>query len=118
MGSFQTPISMMQFYDRQGSDATESVIKELKEKCPQILEMVGECSLFKTTGQGALGMATQYNVPFWGNLPLDSALLKSCEEGKAFVDACPNLPAAKTLTDFASRLTKACPVDMSSDATK
>ena len=57
-------------------------------------------------------MAEQYQIPFWGSLPLDSLLLQCCEEGKCFVDAHPTAPAAQALTEFAARITKAFPVEM------
>ena len=107
---------MWKIWDRDGTDATEAVLKELKEKCPHILDMVTTSSLFKGNDQnGAQTMATQYSVPYWGTLPLDSVLLKCCEEGKAFVDVCPESPVAKILTGFANRLTKALPVELTKE---
>lgn len=115
MGSFQTPVSHLRFFDKEGVDTTESLIAQLKETCPKLLEMYATSDLFQTTGGGALKMAEHFNVPFWGNLPLDSALLKACEEGKSFVEVAPTSPVAKILNGFANRLTKALPVDMGDD---
>jgi len=117
MGSFQSSLSAMSFFDKEGKDETESVMKELKEKCPHVLDMFATSRLFQGNAQnGTQDMAAQYSVPYWGTLPLDSALLKACEEGKAFVTACPSSPAAKILTGFAERLTKGLPVDMGDKA--
>ena len=121
MGSIQTSLSQMTFLDQEGKDSTESVLQELKEKCPHILDMVATSDLFRTNSSssstedstsGSEIMAQQYSVPFWGKLPCDSKLLKCCEEGKSFVEACPNSPAAKIMNQFAERLVKALPVEM------
>lgn len=119
MGSFHTSLEQMTFLDEKGTDTTATVLKELKEKCPHLLDMVATSKLFQTKKQnGAEAMAAQYSVPYWGNLPLDAKLLESCEEGKAFVDACPTSPAAKILKGFANRLVKTLPVDMGDGAIK
>lgn len=114
MGSLQTAISQLTFMDDEGVDKTESVLKELKEKCPHLLDMVATSNLFQTEpgSSGTMKMATQYNVEYWGSLPLSNKLLKCCEEGKAFIEECPDVPAAKILKGFVDRITKACPVDM------
>ena len=117
MGFIHTSLSQMTFLDQQGKDATENVLKELNEKCPHIMDMVATSNLFRTNSEsGAEKMATQYSVSYWGNLPLDNALLKCCEEGKAFVDVCPTSPVAKILTGFADRLVKTLPVNMADQA--
>ena len=119
MGSFQTPVSKLRFFDPKGVDSTEAVLKEIKEKCPQLMEMYATSDLFQTKGGGgAMKMAELFNVPFWGNLPLDSALLNACEAGKCFVEECPESPVAKILNDFAGRLTTALPVDMADEKMK
>ena len=116
MGSLQTTISDLTFSDQQGKDVTEVVLQELKEKCPHVLDMVASSKLFQTEsrGSGTEAMASQYSAPFWGSLPLNNMLLKCCEEGKPFVDECPESPAATVLKSFAERLTKALPVEMGS----
>lgn len=113
MGSLQTKLSDLTFSDGQGMDATDAVLKELKEKCPHLLGMIATTKLFQTkTISGTESMANQYSAPFWGSLPLDKSLLSCCEEGKSFVDECPESPAAKVLKGFAEKLTKALPVEM------
>ncbi|CAB9529980.1 Cytosolic Fe-S cluster assembly factor [Seminavis robusta] len=120
MGSLQTTISKLTFRDpKSGDDKTEDVLKQLQEKCPELLDMVASADLFRvvdnnpqSTKKGAEQMAEQYNVPFWGSLPLDTDLLKCCEQGKPVVEECPNSIASKTLTGFVQRLTKALPVEM------
>lgn len=56
-------------------------------------------------------MAEQYGVPYWGELPMDSDLLKACDEGKCFVDTCPESLAAKALNGFVDRIVKSLPVE-------
>jgi len=114
MGSLQTTLSQLTFANGQGEDQTESVLKELKEKCPHLLDLVATSNLFQTESgsSGTKNMATQYSVPYWGSLPLNNSLLKCCEEGKAFAEECPDVPAAKVLKSFADKLTKALPVEM------
>ena len=113
MGSMQTSLSEMKYIDSQGHDATERVLKELKEKCPSLLDVVATSPLFRTNDHsGAADMATHYSVPYWGNLPLDNTLLKCCEKGECFVDKYPASPVAKIMNGFAERLVKKLPVDM------
>ena len=113
MGSLQTKLSDLAFSDGQGVDVTNEVLKELKEKCPHLLDMVATSKLFQTKAiSGTENMAMQYSAPFWGSLPLDKSLLRCCEEGKSFVDECPESPAAKVLKQFAEKLTEALPVEM------
>lgn len=115
MGSFQSTLSKMSFFDKDGKDETENIMKELKEKCPQVLDMFATSDLFQgNLASGAQDMATQHSIPYWGKLPLDTELLKACEEGKAFVQVAPASPAAKIMNGFAERITKGLPVDMGS----
>lgn len=116
MGSLQTTLANLTFADKEGADVTESVLAELKEKCPHLLEMVATSKLFQTDSgsSGTQKMADQFDVPFWGSLPLDNKLLKACEEGKAFVESNPESPAAKMLSGFVEKLTTKLPVEMGS----
>jgi Mrp family chromosome partitioning ATPase len=112
MGSFQTPLSTMNFISKTGEDCTEKVLNDLKEKCPEVLEMMASTTLFSMSGEGAKGMAAEFDIPYWGNLPLDSNLLKCCEEGQCFIDAYPTNFAAQVMKGFAQRLSKELTVDM------
>jgi hypothetical protein len=42
---------------------------------------------------------------------MDSDLLKACDEGKSFVDTCPDSLAAKALNGFVDRIIKSLPVE-------
>jgi Mrp family chromosome partitioning ATPase len=121
MGTFTTPLSSLQFVDSAtGQDATSTVLELLQTKCPEVLQNYqASCQLYGNNnnstergGGGAEQMAHDYNVPFWGRLPLDPLLLQACEKGQAFCKQEPNAPATKALQDFCNRLTDNLPVDM------
>ena len=112
MSTYQTKLPQLSFADKDGVDCTERMLATLKEKCPEALECVVSSQLFSDSYGGAEKMATDYNIPFWGRLPLDPNLLKACEDGKSFVEADPEAPAAKAFVDVCSRINKALPVDM------
>jgi len=92
-------------------DCTEEVIKILKEKCPEILEMSIKADVFAPSDGGPRNMAAKFNVPFLGSLPLDPNLLKSCEDGLCFVEHYSESSAARPLNEIVDRLVEALPVD-------
>jgi Mrp family chromosome partitioning ATPase len=111
MGSYETHMEQMRFA-KDGVDCTESVLQTLKEKCPEVLETVATTKLFSVKHGGAERMATEYDVPFWGRLPLDQDLLEACENGKCFVDTHPDTAAAAVLKDVCKKINTVLPVDM------
>jgi Mrp family chromosome partitioning ATPase len=111
MGSYETHLDQMR-YSKDGVDCTESILQTLKDKCPEVLEAVASSQLFSVSHGGVERMATDYNVPFWGRLPLDPNLLEACENGKCFVDARPEAKAAVVLKDLCKKLVTVLPVDM------
>ena len=110
MSSYQTKVSDLTFL-KDGVDETANVLAALKEKCPEVVDMVAASNIFPATGAGAKGMAKSYEVPYWGELPMDSDLLRCCDEGKSFVDAYPDNLAAKALNGFVDQLVKELPVE-------
>ncbi len=110
MGTYTTQLSNLKFI-KEGSDCTEEILAKLQESCPEALEVMVSADIFPTTGGGPKAMAEQYEVPYWGILPLDPNLLVSCEQGKVFVEEYPNSPAAKALTGFCERITSQLKVD-------
>jgi len=127
MADFVTPLDSLQFISRDGVDCTESILEELRSKCPQALECVVTSPLFggtsnydkndsDTTATKTPGpveqMAAIYQVPFWGSLPMDPRLLKACDQGEAFSETHPNEVAAQRLVSFAKILCQQLPVDM------
>ena len=89
------------------SDEHISTVQYLQKaaSCPEALEVLVQADIFPTTGGGPQAMAEQYQVPYWGILPLDPNLLLSCEQGKVFVEEYPNSPAARALKGFCDRIT-------------
>lgn len=92
-------------------DCTEQALAILKEKCPEVLSMMVSTDVFPSFGLGPSGMASQYNVPYLGKLPLDPNLLKACEEGVPFVEKFSGSPAAKPLNDIVDKLILTLPVE-------
>ena len=130
MATFRTKVSSLGFCkpvaasdvgggggDGDGTvDCTEEVIKTLKEKCPEVLELMATADVFPSSGGGPRGMAEQFQVPYLGGLPLDPNLLKSCEDGKCFVETYPDSSAAGPLNVLVDKLVKALPVEEEMDA--
>lgn len=109
MSSYHAKVSDLQFL-LDGKDETETVVAKLMESCPEVLDMVAASNVFPVSGTGPKGMAEQYGHPYWGTLPLDSDLMKCCEDGKSFVDTFPDSLAAKSLNGFVDKLVEALPV--------
>jgi len=106
MGQYTTTLSKLQFSDGQDhADRTSEVIEKLKEKCPEVLDLLVTADIYPVSGGGPKAMAAQYKVPYWGTLPMDPNLLKACENGKAFVEEQPSSIAAKALESFCKRIT-------------
>jgi Mrp family chromosome partitioning ATPase len=138
MSSYQTTLDRMRFV-RQGADCTDSILATLREKCPEVLECVVSSPLFAThttsTHQqstsngvsaneesngnhhttplsGAEQMAVDYQVPYWGRVPLDTDLLQACEHGQAFVQPGSMSEAALALRSICQKIEQQLPVDM------
>lgn len=68
-------------------DVTVSVMESLKEKAPEILNLIAYSEVFDSSKGGAAKMCTEMEVPFLGKVPLDPQLCKAAEEGRScFVD--------------------------------
>mmetsp|Transcript_25833 Transcript_25833/g.39594 ORF Transcript_25833/g.39594 Transcript_25833/m.39594 type:complete len:399 (-) Transcript_25833:169-1365(-) len=96
---------------QRDADCTSEVMALLEQKCPEVLNMMVTANVFPPSGGGPRGMATRYNVPFLGTIPLDPNLLKSCEDGVCFVQAFPQSPAVASLNSITDQVVKALPVD-------
>jgi Mrp family chromosome partitioning ATPase len=111
MSKFQTCLRELQFETADGADVTQQILKELQEKCPQVLETMVTANIFTATGGGPKAMAEQYGIEYWGVLPLDPNLLECCEEGKSMVENFPSSTASKSLVGFCQRITDTLPVE-------
>ncbi|KAG7374001.1 ParA family protein [Nitzschia inconspicua] len=112
MGQYITTLPKLRFLSPDGkTDCTDDILKQLQESCPQILSTLVTATIYPPTGGGPKAMAEQYQVPYWGVLPMDPDLLQACESGKAFVEACPDSMAAKALQGFCKNITTKLPVE-------
>ncbi|KAI2511998.1 hypothetical protein MHU86_2514 [Fragilaria crotonensis] len=111
MATHQTKVSDLEFLQVDGTNVTAEILAQLEDKCPEVLHLLASSDVFPASGAGPEGMSKQYNVPYWGKLPLDSDLLKCCEMGKSFVDEYPQSLGAKAINGFVDRLVAILPVD-------
>lgn len=119
MSGLQVRVSDLSFFRNGGgengsssTECTSDVLSVLKEKCPEVLSMIASTDVFQTSGSGPRGMAQKFNVPYLGKLPLDTNLLKACEDGVSFVDTYQSSPAASSLNGIVDKLISALPVDL------
>jgi Mrp family chromosome partitioning ATPase len=96
-------------------DCTQKVLDTLKEHCPELFadgtNISVSSTLYPASGGGPKEMASRYNVPYWGLLPMDPDLLQACEHGKAFVEEKPESLAAKALMGFCNKIIAKLPVE-------
>lgn len=111
MGEYTTTIQDLTFKGVDGTDCTADILSKLKAACPEVLESIVSANIFPATGGGPKAMAEQYQIPYWGILPMDPHLLTACEQGKAFVEEHPNSIAAKALTRFGEQITSKLKVE-------
>merc|ERR550539_882194 len=80
MSRFEIKVSDLSFCNNEKEDITEQIKETLRQKCPEVLDLIAAADVFAPTGTGPQGMAMKYNVPYLGAIPLDPNLLHSCEE--------------------------------------
>lgn len=91
-------------------DVTQEVLDKIRDKCPEILNLIASSNVFPPSGDGPHGMALRYNVPYLGAIPLDPNLLKSCEEGLCFVQAFPQSTAVTAVNSITDSIVNSLPV--------
>lgn len=64
-------------------DVTEWVREYVKEKAPELLNVIACSEVFDTSSGGALKMCREMGVQFLGKVPLDPKLCKAAEEGRS-----------------------------------
>lgn len=106
MSGLSLPLSEFRFFSVKESgeqeDRTRWAIDYLKEKAPEILDLVAASEVFDSSGGGAGKMCNDMGVPFLGKVPLDPQLCRAAEEGRScFEDGKCRLsaPALKTIID-------------------
>ncbi|XP_021727265.1 cytosolic Fe-S cluster assembly factor NBP35-like [Chenopodium quinoa] len=65
------------------SDVTEWALQYMKERAPELLNLMAYSEVFDSSGGGAMKMCQEMGVPFLGKVPLDPQLCKAAEEGKS-----------------------------------
>ncbi|CAL5370459.1 unnamed protein product [Camellia sinensis] len=83
-------------------DVTEWVMEYMREKAPEMLDLVAFSEVFDSSGGGAAKMCSDMGVPFLGKVPLDPRLCKAAEEGRSCFDdnKCgSSAPALKRIID-------------------
>ncbi|KAI3474965.1 hypothetical protein Pfo_030276 [Paulownia fortunei] len=67
-------------------DMTQWVIECMREKAPDILNLVAFSEVFDSSAGGGAKMCEEMGVPFLGKIPLDPQLCKAAEEGRSCFD--------------------------------
>jgi len=62
--------------------------------------MQGESLIFPPTTGGAKKLAADLGLPLLGSIPLDPRIGKACDEGKAFLEECPDSKAAQAYREI------------------
>jgi len=65
---------------------TEWAMQYMREKAPELLDLVGFTEVFDSSGGGAAKMCSDMGVPFLGKVPMDPRLCKAAEEGRSCFD--------------------------------
>ncbi|CAI5703583.1 hypothetical protein KXD40_008796 [Peronospora effusa] len=94
MSRVQRSLQDVQFLNGNGKNETETFIKLLQEKAPELLQYSVQMEVFPVSNGGGEAMAKKFNVPFLGRLPLDNKMTGACEEGVSFLDEYPDAVAA------------------------
>lgn len=72
-----------QLKNGEQDDVTEWALKVMREKAPELLDLVACSEVFDSSGGGAARMCREMGVPFLGKVPLDPKLCKAAEDGKS-----------------------------------
>ncbi|GMY13176.1 cytosolic Fe-S cluster assembly factor NBP35-like [Fagus crenata] len=68
-------------------DVSEWVREYVREKAPELQNLIACCEVFDSSSGGAEKMCREMSVPFLGKVPLDPQLCKAAEEGRScFID--------------------------------
>lgn len=85
-------------------DVTQWALECLKNKAPELLDLVACSEVFDSSGGGAMKMCSDMGVPFLGKVPLDPRLCKAAEEGRSCFDETKSGPSAPALMKIISNL--------------
>ncbi|KAF2671979.1 cytosolic Fe-S cluster assembly factor NBP35 [Microthyrium microscopicum] len=71
--------------------------------CPNC---TNESQIFKASTGGARKLCEDENVPFLGSVPLDPRIGQACDFGESFLEAFPDSPAAKRISQVVDNVSK------------
>jgi Flp pilus assembly CpaE family ATPase len=83
-------------------DVTEWISEYMREKAPEMLNLIACSEVFDSSGGGAMKMCNEMDVPFLGKVPLDPQLCKAAEEGRSCFtdkDCVVSAPALQKIID-------------------
>lgn len=85
MASSSVPLSALLFRDSESQETVdaERVLQLVTDKCPELLGYEVVIDMFPKSNGGVEQMATTFGVPFLGRIPLDKAIQKAGESGRA-----------------------------------
>jgi Mrp family chromosome partitioning ATPase len=87
MSGLSQPISNLKFMkitdNGEMKDVTEWTSEYMREKAPELLNLIVCSEVFDSSGGGAIRMCSEMKVPFLGKVPLDPQLCKAAEEGRS-----------------------------------
>ncbi|KAK4354853.1 hypothetical protein RND71_027047 [Anisodus tanguticus] len=91
MSGLSQPLSEFKFTRKtetgEQKDMTEWAMAYMREKAPEMLNLIAFSEVFDSSGGGAAKMCNDMGVPFLGKVPLDPQLCKAAEEGRScFLD--------------------------------
>ncbi|XP_045812635.1 cytosolic Fe-S cluster assembly factor NBP35-like isoform X2 [Trifolium pratense] len=106
MSGLSQPISNLKFMkitdDGEMKDVTEWISEYMREKAPEMLNLIACSEVFDSSGGGAIKMCNEMDVPFLGKVPLDPQLCKAAEEGRSCFtdkDCVVSAPALQKIID-------------------
>lgn len=106
MSGLSQPITDLKFLkmtdNGEQRDVTEWVKEYLREKAPEMLNLIASSEVFDSSAGGAAKMCGEMGVPFLGKVPMDPRLCKAAEEGRscfADKDCGASAPALKKIIE-------------------
>ncbi|XP_010524281.1 PREDICTED: cytosolic Fe-S cluster assembly factor NBP35 [Tarenaya hassleriana] len=86
------------------ADVTTDMISYIKEKAPELLNIIACSEVFDSSGGGAEKMCREMGVQFLGKVPLEPQLCRASEDGKSCFDDNKCLASAPALKNIIKKL--------------
>jgi Mrp family chromosome partitioning ATPase len=106
--SLQQSESNIKLLNSKGLDVTDEMIEKIRSTCPELMDCLIKAPLF-TPATGAVentpcSMASKFNVPYLGRLPMDPNMMAACEKGESFLELFPSSVAAEPFSNIVDKL--------------